>query len=186
MTGFPTAIIQNLTGKKYCISVNGERAVKLGYEFTAGKCYRAVMINNRFSGQLEVVIDNEGTYNGRPNKWISISYIPVNMVVQVIAWLEDNGFSHCFATIQEEDEQESDYLPDTKEYTFYIPGHELKDLKRGEYFTLKPIDYPKDSQVWVKDEYDRSSKKFFCTRFSDISSSRLLKGTTPVYTDFTF
>lgn len=62
----------------------------------------------------------------------------------------------------------------------------LKDLKRGEYFTLKPIAEPKESQVYIKDEYDRSEKKYLCGKFSDISASRLLKPDTVVYTDFTF
>ena len=62
----------------------------------------------------------------------------------------------------------------------------LKDLKRGEYFTLKPIAEPKESQVYIKDEYDRSEKKYLCGKFSDISASRLLKPDTTGYTDFTF
>lgn len=62
----------------------------------------------------------------------------------------------------------------------------LKDLKRGEWFTLKPIAEPKESQVYIKDEYDRSEKKYLCGKFSDISASRLLKPDTEVYTDFTF
>ena len=36
----------------------------------------------------------------------------------------------------------------------------IKNLKKGEYFTFKQIDEPKDRQVWVRDEYDISSKKF--------------------------
>lgn len=62
----------------------------------------------------------------------------------------------------------------------------LKDIKKGEYFTLKPIAEPKESQVYIKEEYDRSEKKFLCGKFSDISASRLLKPDTTVYTDFTF
>ena len=62
----------------------------------------------------------------------------------------------------------------------------LKELKRGDWFTLKPIENPKESQVYIRDEYDRESKKYVCGKFSDISASRLLKGDTEVYTDFTF
>lgn len=62
----------------------------------------------------------------------------------------------------------------------------LKDLKKGEYFTIKPIDYPKESQVWVKDEYDRIERKYCCIRFDDISESRLYAGNKEVYIDFTF
>lgn len=62
----------------------------------------------------------------------------------------------------------------------------LKDLKLGEYFTLKPIEEPKESQVYIRGEYDRSEKKYDCGKFSDISYSRMIDGNKEVYTDFTF
>ena len=62
----------------------------------------------------------------------------------------------------------------------------VKDLKIGEWFTLKPIECPTDKQVFIRDEYCREEKKYICGRYDDISYSRLLEGTTPVYTDFTF
>lgn len=66
----------------------------------------------------------------------------------------------------------------------------LKDVKQGEYFTLK--DYEgvfgevSENRVYVRGEYDRSERKYDCGKFDDISYSRLLKGNTVVYTDFTF
>ena len=62
----------------------------------------------------------------------------------------------------------------------------LKELKNGEWFTLKPIKNPTDKQVFIRGDYCREEKKYCCGRFDDISYSRLLKGTTAVYTDFTF
>lgn len=62
----------------------------------------------------------------------------------------------------------------------------LKDLKNGEWFTLKDIEFPKDSQVYIKGDYDRSEKKYECGKYSDISYSRYLKANTIVYTEFTF
>lgn len=62
----------------------------------------------------------------------------------------------------------------------------LKDLKQGTYFVLKNVSEPKENQVYVKGEYDRSKKKYICGKFVDISYSRLVKGETEVYTDFTF
>lgn len=62
----------------------------------------------------------------------------------------------------------------------------VRDLKLGEYFTLKPIAEPKESQVFVRDVFDRSSRKYICTKFSDFCSSRLLKPDTEVFTDFVF
>ena len=62
----------------------------------------------------------------------------------------------------------------------------LKDLKKGEWFTLKPIEEPTEKQVFIKDDYNRTEKKYICGRFDDISYSRLLKGSTVVYIGFTF
>lgn len=62
----------------------------------------------------------------------------------------------------------------------------LKRLKLGAYFTLKEIESPKDDQVWVKQEYDKSEKKYICKNFDDINETRLIKATKPVWTGFTF
>lgn len=62
----------------------------------------------------------------------------------------------------------------------------LKDLKKGEYFTIKQIENPKENQVYIRGEYDRSDRKYCCGKFSDISASRLFDGNKEVYTDFTF
>ena len=62
----------------------------------------------------------------------------------------------------------------------------LKELKKGDWFTLKNISEPKENQVWVKDEYNHSSKKYLCIRWSDISDSKEISGDKEVYTNFTF
>lgn len=62
----------------------------------------------------------------------------------------------------------------------------LKDLKIGEYFTLKPYSEPTEKQVYIRGEYDRTEKKYECGRFDDISYTRYLSGKTEVYTDFIF
>lgn len=62
----------------------------------------------------------------------------------------------------------------------------IKDLKKGEYFTLKPISEPTEKQVFIRAEYDRTEKKYVAIHFDDICSSRSLKPSTVVYTDFTF
>ena len=59
---------------------------------------------------------------------------------------------------------------------------ELRDLKKGEFFKLKP-----DSKiVFIKDEYFREEKRFSCIYFDDISKGRNLKPDTVVYTQFEF
>lgn len=62
----------------------------------------------------------------------------------------------------------------------------IEQLKKGELFTRKPIDNPKDTQVFSADGYCRSSKKYCGQRYSDISDWIYLKKGTKVYTDFTF
>ena len=65
-------------------------------------------------------------------------------------------------------------------------GVKLKDLKRGEYFTLLPISHPTEKTVLIKGDYNRSTKKYDCGRFYDISVSHQLNGDRAVYTDFIF
>lgn len=62
----------------------------------------------------------------------------------------------------------------------------LKELKKGEFFTRKPIEEPNEKQVFIKDFYIPSDKKYFCTRWNNISDGIELKGTTKVYIDFYF
>lgn len=62
----------------------------------------------------------------------------------------------------------------------------LKNLKQGEYFTLRPIAEPKESQVYIRGEYDRYNSKYECIKFSDMCSPRLFKGEKEVYTNFIF
>lgn len=59
----------------------------------------------------------------------------------------------------------------------------IKQLKKGDYFTLKEIEYPKESQVWVRDEYDHSARAFLVYNFADVCKSRLLKGDRQVFDD---
>ena len=62
----------------------------------------------------------------------------------------------------------------------------IKDLKKGTFFTKKAIDEPKESQVWIRGDYDRSSKKYECQRFDDVGTFCYLPGDREVFTDFTF
>ena len=65
----------------------------------------------------------------------------------------------------------------------------LKELKKtapDNWFTLKPIAEPKDTQVYIRGCYDRSEKKYWCYKFSDINSGRFISGEKEVYTDFIF
>ena len=62
----------------------------------------------------------------------------------------------------------------------------IKELQKGMFFTLKPIEEPKESQVWMKGDYDRADKGYICTRFDNISISKVIKSSTTVYDEFVF
>lgn len=64
----------------------------------------------------------------------------------------------------------------------------LKELKRGEFFTRKAMNEQeaKPSQVYIKEDYDPGTKKYWCQKWDDVSRGIELKGNTEVYQDFTF
>ena len=62
----------------------------------------------------------------------------------------------------------------------------IKDLKQGDYFTLNPIEYPNENQVYVRGEYVREVKAYICYKFSDINAERLIKGSKEIFTEFVF
>ena len=62
----------------------------------------------------------------------------------------------------------------------------IKALKQGDFFTKKPIENPRENQVFIRGNYDRSTRKYEIGRFDDANYSALMKGTTRVYTDLVF
>jgi len=52
----------------------------------------------------------------------------------------------------------------------------LKELKKGDIFTLKNISNPKESQVYIKGDYDRSTKTYVCTAFNDFCKVKYIPG----------
>ncbi len=62
----------------------------------------------------------------------------------------------------------------------------LKDLKQGEFFTKRPCEFPKENQVWIREGYDKSTKKYVIRNWADYSRFSLMKGETQVYTDLVF
>lgn len=62
----------------------------------------------------------------------------------------------------------------------------IKELEKGDYFTKKEIAEPRESQVWVRGEYDRSSKKYECSRFDDVNTTCFLPGDREAFVDFVF
>ena len=62
----------------------------------------------------------------------------------------------------------------------------VKQLKKGKFFTRRPIENPTEKQVFIRGEYDRAAKKYERTRFDDISSAVYLRGDKEIFVDFTF
>ena len=62
----------------------------------------------------------------------------------------------------------------------------IKDLKKGDFFTKKAIDFPNENQVWIRCGYDYSEKKYECVNFADSNKYCYLDGKKEVFTDFTF
>lgn len=59
-------------------------------------------------------------------------------------------------------------------------------LTQGDYFTLKPCEEAKESNVWVRGSYDPSSKSYECYKFEDVNHTHFFKSNKVVYTDFIF
>lgn len=62
----------------------------------------------------------------------------------------------------------------------------LKDVKCGEFFTLTKIEEPKEKDVYVLGEYDRTYKEYSAYKFSDMNFEKFLKGSKEVWVGFTF
>lgn len=63
----------------------------------------------------------------------------------------------------------------------------LAQLQKGVYFRILNKNGVMSKETYYIDYYDRSAKKYQCTKFSDAGGNgRLLNGTTIVTTDFIF
>jgi len=60
---------------------------------------------------------------------------------------------------------------------------QIKNIKQGTYFRLKPID---TAPVWVRGEYNRFCGKYSCYKFDDTNHEKLMKGSQTIYINFTF
>jgi hypothetical protein len=63
----------------------------------------------------------------------------------------------------------------------------LRNVKRGEFFTLAPVPFPSMSRVYRREEYDASARAFYACKCSDVWGDwRTFKGARVVYVGFTF
>ena len=70
-----------------------------------------------------------------------------------------------------------------KEMQYSAP---LRELKKGDFFTKRDIACPSEAQVWIRGDYDRSAKRYECTRFSDFCDVQMMPGDKIVFCGFTF
>lgn len=58
----------------------------------------------------------------------------------------------------------------------------IKELKQGDLFTTREIiEEPQPYQIWVRDEYDRSERRYLCHNYEDANRWRYYKGDKQVY-----
>lgn len=89
--------------KTFAVYVNGQKAVNAGRKYCGGRCTKQIVVDGKPAGQLEVVIDDNGSYNGNPNKWVAVSFIKTGADVEkVINALAAIGFRGCPCEIQQE------------------------------------------------------------------------------------
>ncbi len=55
---------------------------------------------------------------------------------------------------------------------------ELRKLGRGDLFRLAGND---DAPVWVRDEYDRSERKYLCYKYDDVNHWAYMRSARGVY-----
>lgn len=86
------------------LSLYGQKAVDWAYAIQNGKCYAHILgENGRKIAQMEVVIDQPGTYNGLEQKWVDVTILDKNPQT-VVRKLAEIGFAGCWALIALEQE----------------------------------------------------------------------------------
>jgi hypothetical protein len=88
--------------KQFNIAINGQRAVDAAYAFIRTRCYRGIYNHGEKIAQVEVVIDDPGTYNGNPNKWVDVTVLEQKQIETVVKQLSRLGFMGCPCIVQEE------------------------------------------------------------------------------------
>ena len=58
----------------------------------------------------------------------------------------------------------------------------IRELKSGEFFKLNE----NSQRVYIRDEYNRSERKYCCIAFDDINACRMFNGEKLVFVGFTF
>ena len=65
----------------------------------------------------------------------------------------------------------------------------LRWAEEGDIFTFRDYssaEFAPEGSVWVRGEYDRSSRKYCCHRWGDVNHTRMVSPDTLVHFSFTF
>lgn len=62
----------------------------------------------------------------------------------------------------------------------------VKELKKGDFFVLKDIEFSRENQVWIRGEYDRASKMYSAINYTDMNREGFFKGDKIIFNNITF
>lgn len=88
--------------QQFNIAVNGQKAVDAARAFIGPVCYRGIYNHGKRLAQVEIVVDEPGTYKGLPNKWVDVTVLNQRDIEGVVSQLSRLGFSGCPCMIQGE------------------------------------------------------------------------------------
>lgn len=119
-------------------------------------------------------------YNGEDS-----DVIYLEMKCKNIEDIDDINDAVTGADYFDDEEDEEDYIEESLEDNG-LTKTTLKAIKKGTYFTFKPVEDPSENLVYVRDDFDRESRKYGYYKWSDTNNWHEKKGDTVVYTGFTF
>lgn len=84
------------------LSIYGQHAVDIAYNFQGNYCYRGIFNHGKKIAQLEVVLDEPGKYNGFDQKWVDVTILGNNLEA-TLKQLRRLGFSGSWVLCYTED-----------------------------------------------------------------------------------
>ena len=86
--------------KQFNIAINGQKAVNAARYFVGNACCKGIYNHGKRIAQVEVAIDDDGSYNGSPNKWVDVTVLEQKHIETVLKQLARLGFNNCPCIIQ--------------------------------------------------------------------------------------
>ena len=86
--------------EQFNIAINGQKAVDATRSFIGNACCKGIYNHGKRIAQVEVVIDDDGYFNGSPNKWVDVTVLEQKHIETVLKQLARIGFNNCPCIIQ--------------------------------------------------------------------------------------